>query len=238
MTNNKEETIYEKEPITQPFWGFWLSLLFQTAVIIAVPAQSLYTQINGKKVILQTAPTDPYELLQGYAPNIRYDISNQDRLRNLPGWQDLPKQLGYQSEKSFIKPGTIFYVILAEPISPTLPGLPEAWKPVAVSLKPPVKLKSDSKASKEQSAERVILKGLAQKDSIQYGLETYKIPEAQQELLNKDLRVARKANPTKPQQPPSIVVEIKVDEGGNANARALWAQFGEVSPQEVRSYGF
>lgn len=232
MTNDKEQI---SKP--QPFWGFWLSLLFQTAVIIAIPAQSVYTQINGKKVILQTTPTDPYELLQGYAPAIRYDISSQDRLRNLPGWQDLPKQLGYQREKIFIKPGTIFYVILAEPISPTLPGLPQAWKPVGVSLKPPLQPKSN-RIPRQPSPNRVILKGLAQKDSIQYGLETYKISEPQQELLNKDLRGSRKANLTKLPQPPSIVVEIKVDEGGNANAIALWAQFGEASPQQVRSYRF
>lgn len=216
MTNNKV------------LWGFWMSLLFQTALIITVPAQSIYTQLNGKKVILQTAPTDPYELLQGYAPEIRYDISSQDRLRNLPGWQELPKQLPYQSNKSFIKPGTLFYVVLAEPISPTLPGLPEAWKPVAVSLKPPMQLRRD----------RVILKGLVERNSIQYGLERYNIPDAQQQLLNQDLRETRQANPAKPEKLPSIVVEIKVDDRGNGNAIALWAEFGDTSPPQVRSYRF
>ena len=65
-------------------WRFWAPLLFQTALILAVPAQAVYTQLTGKTVILQTIPVDPYELLRGYSQTLRYDISIQDNLRKLP----------------------------------------------------------------------------------------------------------------------------------------------------------
>ncbi|HAA32846.1 MAG TPA: membrane-anchored protein, partial [Cyanobacteria bacterium UBA8553] len=71
-------------PKPTPIWRFWVPLLFQTILILAVPAQALYTQLTGKTVILQTVPVDPYELLRGYSQTLRYDISRQDNLRKLP----------------------------------------------------------------------------------------------------------------------------------------------------------
>jgi uncharacterized membrane-anchored protein len=223
-----------------PVWRFWIPILFQTSLILGVPAQAIYTQLTGKTVILQTVPVDPYELLRGYSQTLRYDISSQDSLRKLPGWKELPKQQSHGNKLTFIEPGTHLYVILAEPLAPALTKLPQAWKPIAVSIKRPAKL----------PAHQVALKGLAQPGFIQYGLETYYIPEEQREQINSDLRAARQADPTQLQQTPPlansrqlqqtppVVMEIKVNAQGDAVPISLWAKVGEASKPQIRNYRF
>ncbi|MEO8891727.1 MAG: GDYXXLXY domain-containing protein [Coleofasciculaceae cyanobacterium] len=220
-------------------WRFWLPLLFQTGLILAVPAQAIYTQLTGKTVILQTIPVDPYELLQGYSQTLKYDISNQDSLRKLPGWQELPKQQPTGSKLNFIEPGTHFYVTLAEPLGPPKSQLPQAWKPIAVSLRRPVKLQES----------QVALAGVVKAGSIQYGLERYYIPEDQREQINNDLRQSKLSDPTpvqlalpladSPQQPkPPVVMEIKVNNQGNAVPIGLWARLGDGAKPQIRQYRF
>jgi uncharacterized membrane-anchored protein len=236
MTSNSDS------PNSTALWRFWVPLVFQTALILAVPAQAIYTQLRGKTVILQTVPVDPYELPRGYSQTLRYDISSQDNLRKLPGWQELPKQQpnGNKLTFTFIKPGTQFYVILAAPAKPTLAELPQPWEPVAVSIKLPSQL----------PANQVVLKGIAEYGSIQYGLETYYIPEDQREEINADLRAAQKADSTQSQllspppnssqrpKKPSVVMEIKVNTEGDAVPISLWARVGEAPKQQVRNYRF
>lgn len=220
-------------------WRFFLPLVFQSVLILTVPAQAIYTQLTGKTIILQTIPVDPYELLRGYSQTLRYDISNQDSLRKLPGWQKLPKQQPSGSKLNFIEPGTRFYVILAEPIAPPASELPQAWKPVAVSLQPPTQLPANQAA----------LKGVAKAGAIQYGLETYYIPEDQREQINSDLRAARLADPTplpqtltlsnSQQQPvPPVVMEIRVNTQGDAVPIGLWTKLGATAKSPIRQYRF
>lgn len=232
-----------------PIWRFWVPLVFQTALILTVPAQALYTQMTGKTVILQTIPADPYELLRGYSQRLRYDISIQDNLRKLPGWNELPKQPTHGKELNFIKSGTRLYVILEAPktakaLTPSVPtdGLPQAWKPIAVSHVRPSQL----------PANRVALQGIAQNGFIQYGLETYYIPEDQREQINDDLRSARPDNSTEPSSPqilqpaepnqppakPPVVLEIRVNNQGDSVPVGLWARVGQGSKQRVRNYHF
>ena len=232
--------MHSNSPNPIPLWRFWMPLLFQSALILAVPAQAIYTQLTGKTVILQTVPVDPYELLRGYSQTLRYDISSQDSLRKLPGWQELPKQKPDENKLSFIEPETRFYVILQAPTSLTSLELPQPWKPVAVSTKRPFPLLPN----------QVALKGLAQHGSIEYGIETYYIPEDQREQINADLRTAQQGNPTQPkptllkvkptqlQEKPPVVMEIKVNAQGDAVPISLWAKLGKNSKQRVRSYRF
>lgn len=208
-------------------WRFWLPLLLQTALIIAVPARAVYTQLTGKTVILQTVPIDPYEPLRGYSQTLRFDISNQDTLRKLPGWEALPKQPPNGNELLFIKSGTHFYLILQEPTpNPTL-ELPQPWKPVAVSVEQPSQLK----------ANQVMLKGIAY-GSLNYGLETYYIPEDQRQEINAELRKAGQANQNQSEFVSPIVMEIKVNAQGDAVPVSLWAKFGEAKQQQIRQYRF
>lgn len=224
-------------------WRFWVPLLFQTALILAVPAQAVYTQLTGKTVILQTIPVDPYELLRGYSQTLRYDISIQDNLRKLPGWQKLPKNPANGKELTFIKSGTYVYVILQQPKAPTSSAatqLPKAWEPIAISHVSPSQL----------PANQVALKGLAKYGFVEYGLETYYIPEDQREQINADLRAARSNNPNEspqilqPVQPsqrslkPPVVMEIKVSAQGESVPVSLWARVRQGSKQWVRNYRF
>ncbi|HEY9729932.1 MAG TPA: GDYXXLXY domain-containing protein [Chroococcales cyanobacterium] len=217
-------------PKPTSIWRFWVPLLFQTALLLTVPAQALYTQLTGKTVVLQTIPMDPYELLRGYSQTLRYDISSQDSLHKLPGWETLPKQQPTEKEKEFslIEPGTQLYVILEAPKSPTSTELPVAWKPVAVSLKLPAALPPN----------QVALKGIAEHGFVQYGLETYYIPEDQREQINADLRTARPTDPAQPQQKPPVVMEIKVNSQGDSVPVSIWARVGKASKQQVRNYRF
>ena len=232
-------------PPPTPIWRFWVPLLFQTALILAVPAQSAYTQLTGKTVILQTVPVDPYELLRGYSQTLRYDISLQDNLRKLPGWKELPKQPTNGKELTLIKPGTRVYVILqaaAIPNPSPSTQLPQAWKPIALGRNFPSQLPQN----------QVALKGVAEYGFIWYGLETYYIPEDQREQINADLRKARSDNstqsqspqilqpaePSLPQQFPPVVMEIKVNARGESVPVSLWARLKQGSKHQVRNYRF
>ncbi len=241
MTNNSSNPT--------PIWRFWIPLVFQTALILTVPAQALYTQLTGKTVILQTVPADPYELLRGYSQRLRYDVSIQDNLRKLPGWNKLPKLPSDGKELTFIKPGTRLYVILEAPkpvkasaSSVSTEALPQAWKAVAISRTHPSRL----------PANQVALQGIAQNGFIQYGLETYYIPEDQREQINNDLRSARPDTPTEPPSPqslqpaepnqpepkPPVVLEIRVNDQGDSVPVGLWARVGQGPRQRVRNYRF
>lgn len=209
-----------------PFQRFCLTLLFQTALILSVPAQAIYTHLTGRVIILQTAPLEPYNLLRGYSQTMRYDISSQEELRGLPGWNQLPKQQSEDNTVTLIKPGTHFYVILAEPISLTLPGLPPSWEPIAISLERPTNLNNN----------QVVLRGIAQRGLIDYGLENYNMPAAERNQINDDLQAARQANPEQVKQIPPIVMEVKVDAWGNAVPISLLVQVRETNQPKIRQY--
>src|SRR5689334_10773610 len=72
-----------------PFWRLLAPLAVQTGLIMAVPAQALYTDMTGKTVILQTVPVNPNDALQGSSLALDYNISRTANLSRLPGWQTL-----------------------------------------------------------------------------------------------------------------------------------------------------
>lgn len=181
---------------------FWVALFVQTALIATVPAQAIHTHLTGKTVVLQTAPVDPYSLLTGYSQTLNYEISNPATLQNLPGWTTIASP-----ETSGLLPGTPVYVTLAAPET-TNTHPPQPWQPVAVNRDRPQTLRPN----------QVLLKGKAvNRRQIQYGLETYYIPEDQRSLVNADIRQAR----LEPQSSP-IVVETKVGNGGRAIPVSFW----------------
>jgi uncharacterized membrane-anchored protein len=211
-----------------PSWRFWIPLAFQAALVLAVPAQAVYTYMTGKTVILQTAPVDPYDPLRGYYQTLRYNISNQENLRELPGWEKLPKQSTNGSETTFIEPGTNFYVILEEPAESSDAKLPQPWQPVALSLERPSPLPED----------RVALQGLAQHSFVQYGLETYYMPEDRREQINAELNAFRQPPTTPTPQTPPVVVEAKVNPLGEAVPVSIWAKVNDAPEARVRNYRF
>jgi uncharacterized membrane-anchored protein len=173
---------------------FWLILGLQALLILAVPAQAFYTQVNGRSLVLQTAPVDPYSLFQGYSVTLYYDISNPQNLEKLPGWNDLPQDAD--------RP---FYLTFQAPTNPTTQP-PTAWKPIAVSQKHP-----------KLEANQIALQGRDRYGRITYGLETYFMPEDQRDAINQSIRDAQGES-----DKPAFVVEVKVGAGGNAIPIALW----------------
>lgn len=182
-----------------PILRFLVPLLIQAGLILAIPAQPVYTYLTGKTVILQTVPVDPYNILTGYYQILSYDISTKSTLEKLPGSQDL------------LKDGNSFYVILEEQKS-TGEGIPKAWKPMRLSKKIPSSLPNN----------QVALKGKYRYGSVIYGLEKYNIPEDQRNQINQNISQARQTPTQSDKQP--IVVEVKIDSQGKAVAISMWVK--------------
>lgn len=212
METNQALPLSEDSP-EQPInlWQFVVPLLIQTAFILAVPAQSVYTVVTGKTAILQTQPVDPYDLLRGYSVTLGYEISRVDNLAKLPGWTDLIKQHpGSDKKYEPLAPGTNFYVILQEEKSSG--KVPQAWEPVRISGELPTSL----------PANQIALQGRYNRyNAISYDLETYYIPEDQRNDINKDISSAR---PSKPGEAQPIVVEVKVNAQGKAVPISMWVR--------------
>lgn len=197
MTNNSSSPI--------PIWRFVLPLLFQAGLIMVVPAQAVYILVTGKTVILQTRPVDPYDLLRGYSQTLSYDISNYDSLKSLPGADTLQEL----SENDYLKNGTKLYVILEAPKKPeSLEKLPLPWQAVKISRNLPNNLPPN----------QIALQGYSEYNSIMYNLETYYFPEEQREKINNAISQLQ----SKPGEALPFVVEVKIDNQGNAIPISIW----------------
>lgn len=208
MTNSSESLtkpgLKERQyliPERLPVWRLVVPLLLQTGLILAIPAQAFYTQITGKTVVLQTIATDPYDFLRGYSQTLNYDISRLETLRRLPGW----KELKSQNSREYLAAGTKFYVILAAPATSSTP--PQAWKPVRVSSFRPTSL----------AANQIAIQGKSNGGSfVEYGVETYYMPQTRRDEINQDIGQARNGRAQ------SVVVEVKVDNQGHAVPMSFW----------------
>lgn len=182
-------------------WRLWLPLGVQALLLLSIAIPPLYIEIAGKTAILKTIPIDPYDLLRGYSQTLSYDISRLDSLKTIPGWKDLPKESSYD-KKVYIAHKTIFYIVLQAPKNNSEP--PQPWKPVKIQTSLPANL----------PVNQVALKGRVNYAQVEYGLETYYMPEALRTEVN-DAVV--EANRNK-----SGAMEIKVDAKGEAVAVRLW----------------
>lgn len=213
MTHNSQSSLTtpvlegtQTQLLRLPGWRLWVPLLLQTGLILAAPAQPFYTQVTGKTVVLQTAPVDPYDFLRGYSQTLNYDISRTENLRSLPGWKDLRGQQAGEKSSDYLDAGTRFYLILEAPASAES-SPPKAWKPVRVSRDRPTNLPTN----------QIGLKGKSTGNSIEYGLETYYMPESRTDEINQDISQARLGR-----QSQSVVVEVKVDAQGRSVPISFW----------------
>lgn len=185
---------------------FWLPLLLQLMLITSVPAQAIYTHLTGRTVILQTAPIDPYNLLTGYSVTLNYTISRSDNLSKLPGWKDLPK--GVESwNRNRLAEGSTVYLILEAPSGTASAKQPQPWKAVAISPTLPKQLREN----------QVSLKGRVTYGQINYGLETYYMPEERRDEVNTAIVESQRSRKAQP-----AVVEVKVDAQGMAVPLRIW----------------
>ncbi|MDZ8185674.1 MAG: GDYXXLXY domain-containing protein [Nostoc sp. ChiSLP02] len=190
-----------------PVWRLLAPLAVQTGLIMAVPAQALYTDMTGKTVILQTVPVNPNDVLQGNSLALDYNISRTANLSRLPGWQTIVSK-GRGSGRR-LPEGTTIYVTLQEQVSSNR-GVPRAWRPIRVSSERPISLR----------ANQVALRGVYEDGSVNYGLETYYISENQRQQIRNDLQAQR----ARRGQVPPIVVKAKVDPQGNALPISMWVR--------------
>ena len=197
-------TMNSPRPLTAA-WRFWLPLCLQIILILAVPAQAVYTHVTGQTIILQTIPVDPYDFLRGYYQTLRYQVSQPDTFKDLPGGDTI------QTKNKEIEEGSLFYITLQAPDNPDSPsGHPEPWQPVAISRSQPQNL----------PANQVALRGVYSYsfNSLEYGLEKYYLPEDQRDEINAHINQTLGASTE--ERP--FVVEVKVDSRGNAVANSLW----------------
>lgn len=188
-------------PERLPIWRLVVPLVLQTGLILTIPAQAFYILMTGKTVVLQTIPLDPYDPLRGYSQTLNYDISQQETLRHLPGWKEL---VGKNSE--YLAGGTKLYVVMEAPDSSKTP--PQAWKPVRVSGDRPDKLQNNQIAIQGKSIGGSM---------VEYGVETYYMPESRRDEINQDIMQARNSRLRQ-----SFVVEVKVDNKGHAVPISFW----------------
>ncbi len=178
-----------------PLWRFIVPFLLQLIIILSIPSQSFYTYAFGETIVIQTRPVDPYDLLRGYSQTLRYDISDLNELKQLPGGKDL-------------KQAKTFYVILKAPESQDQqPPLP--WIPSKIRIEKPQNLPDNE----------IAIAGTVENSRwANYGLETYYMPENIREQINREIsQLQQQSNREK-----SFVVEIKVDAQGNAIPNSLW----------------
>ena len=185
------------QPHQLPRWRFLLPLLFQLGLIAAVPAQAVYTHLNGRTVILQTLPVDPYDLLRGYSQTLRYNVSQVENLEQLPGWE----QAAQSQENTEPLKGTHLYVILEAPDGESI----QPWKAVAVSRERPSALPDN----------QIALQGKLNNGWLEYGLEQYYFPEDEREEINGAITQAQAGT-----QP--FLVEVKIDSLGKSVPVSLW----------------
>jgi len=186
-------------PTRRSSWWFWLALLCQTGLILAVPAQDAYTYATGRPVTLQTAPVDPYDLLRGYSQRLSYEISDTNRLQKLSGGSAVSQSSGE------------FYLVLEAPASGASNQPPKPWQPVRISPTRPENLAQN----------QVALQGKTDPyGRISYGLETYYMPEDQRNQINRQISEIGQIQ----QNQQAFVVEIKVDSAGNAVPISLWVK--------------
>lgn len=192
---------------------FSVALAVQTLLILLLPIQSARTYFTGETVILQTAPVDPYDIMRGYYVTLGYDISRADTLRSLPGWDQFesePTEYNMRSRFAQEDKTPYIYVVLEQPQQTEQTGSsqpPAAWKPVRVSATLPSDLAENQLA----------LRGRLQYSWINYGLESYYIPEDQRIQINAEISDIQWQNQSK-----GFVVEVRVNDQGEAVPASLW----------------
>ena len=181
-----------------PSWRLWVPLLVQAAIVAAIPAREVYTYTVGQPIVLQTIPVDPYDPMHGHYQTLNYEISRREYLEMLPGGRAL-------FEKNLRNPRFQFYVVLEAPIFKNA-NPPMPWQPIRVSSHRP----------KHLAKNQIALQGEAKGWRIVYGLEKYYMSDRHRDRVNHEIvrvQTGRTGN---------FVVEVKVDNHGNAVPVSLW----------------
>ncbi|MFH1708034.1 MAG: GDYXXLXY domain-containing protein [Planctomycetota bacterium] len=141
---------------------FCAAVAFQALILAGIPAEKIHTRLTGTPVLLKTAPIDPYNIMSGYFVVLSYVISNPE---GVPGWKQ------YDNTR-----GDIFVVL-----EPDLTDELGSWKAVRVSRDLPADL----------APGQAVIKGRNNGWRIEFGIETYYIPETMRGTLDDLIRKNR-----------------------------------------------
>ncbi|HET6975530.1 MAG TPA: GDYXXLXY domain-containing protein [Pyrinomonadaceae bacterium] len=139
--------------------AFIVAVIIQILILVAVPAQKVFTRATGKTVVLKVQPVDPYNILSGYYATLGFDISRVEAF---------PNARGMSQEFS---DGTSVYAIVEK-------GDDGTWKPVSLERELPANLPDNRAAVLGRTSHR----------GISYGIEEFYFPEAQRDRITQDLR--------------------------------------------------
>ena len=162
---------------------FILAIAAQLLILAAVPAKQIHALKTGKTVRLYTAPVDPYSIMSGYYVTLGYEISRPGRTQ-ANWWNDANGPTWQKWENS-----SNVYVVL----EPDANGVhvAKSWH---------------QQWPGDIGEKAVVIKGKTQHWQIEYGIESYYIPEDMRNTINHELQRLRN----------KITVEIKLDDQGNA----------------------
>lgn len=188
-----------------PLWRLVVPLAIQAGIIMAIPTQFWFTDVAGKTVILQSV-INANDVLRSDSLDLNYNISRVATLRRLPGWEELLRQNRGRNRQ--LAQGTTLYVVLQEQQFFNR-AVPRAWRLVRVTGRRPTNLPNN----------QVALRGVYRDGVVNYGVETYYIPDEQRERISND--IARSFDGRYGERQP-VTVKVKVDPQGNAVPMSLW----------------
>ncbi|AFZ00448.1 GDYXXLXY domain-containing protein [Calothrix sp. PCC 6303] len=178
------------------FQRLLIPLMLQTFLILLLPLPSLYTQLTGRTIILQTTPVDPYDIRRGSWIDLSYDISNPQTLKKLPGWKELVKKYPGSHQQYYpVAEGTNLYVVMQQDKN--------RWKPLKIAIQLPKSLPEN----------QIVIRGKYRYDTINYGIEKYYMPEPEREKMSQEILggIQVRVGQIKP-----MLIETKIDPQGQA----------------------
>jgi uncharacterized membrane-anchored protein len=206
-------------------WRFWIPMLFQALLILSVPLPAIYIHRTGRVVRLATEPMDPAEMVAARSPTVSYQISHLEMLDRLPGWERLPGtslctqrsssgSRECENEVQFLSAGIGVYVILQAAEGEPAAGSPKVWEPVGLSRDRPTNLPPDQIAIAARSTGT----------SLKYGVERFYLSPPLRQHLSELARSVPPPETEESEEPnlQELVVEVKVDEKGNALPVGVW----------------
>jgi uncharacterized membrane-anchored protein len=195
---NSQKSLHHQSNSLTPisFQRLLIPLMLQTLLILLLPLPSLYTQLTGRTIILQTIPVDPYDTRRGYWIDLSYDISHPQILKQLPGWKELIKKFPGSNQQYFpVAEGTNLYVVMQQEKS--------RWKPLRIAIELPKSLPQN----------QIVIRGQYRYDTVNYGIERYYMPEPERERVSQEILggIQTRVGEIKP-----MLIETKIDAQGQA----------------------
>ncbi len=134
------------------------AIIFQCAIIAAVPSPKLFTRLTGKTITIKTAPVDPYDFMSGYHVILSFEISQ------------LPEP-AIPTQRIYPHGNQVLYNVLIE-------GEDGIWHSQGVHESFPENIPDGG----------LVIKGKWRGRGIEYGIEKFFIPEKGRQGIESDLR--------------------------------------------------